>query len=163
MLRVSSQVLASLMLLLVAACASNSQSQSQERSEIRSTDCPRSLPFRATHLPPGFDSTLHSGQGGGGGDLPGEVIVFHYRGPEASGRFINVFRGTGMYEVNESGASPIMVLDARGEIGEIHDGYGVEFELNNEPRGCRAFSVEAFGVSKEELKAFAEGLRTNPP
>lgn len=152
------------LVLLLPACRQGRETSSTPNASPspQHAECERSLPFRPTFLPPDFDPNPHPGAGGGA-ELPESYIAFHYRGPynaelNAYPVHINAFRGPGMYDVYDPEATPITVLGSAGRLGGIHEGFGVEFVLTSEPKGCQRFTLEAFGVSLQELRSFAEGL-----
>jgi hypothetical protein len=124
-----------------------------------------------TFLPPSFDPELRPGSGGQITVDGGSQIVpraeqpanhHHFRGP--AGIYIDVLRGR--ETIAPIGASvgdpePIDVLGIQGQIGNIHEGYGVRFDLG--AGTCDAYLLAAFGVSRADLFAFAEGLEQAGP
>jgi hypothetical protein len=143
---------------LLAGCADDSPQRTSSPSpdETAAAECEASLPFSPTSVPDGYSATPQHGVGGGAEGPPGETAF--YFPSEAPGRFIDVFRGAGRYALSDP--SEVAVLGGTGRMGAIEDGFGAAFELMSEPVGCRKFSFEAYGVSREELRDFVEGLRS---
>lgn len=146
-----------LLVALLAACSGGSEPETVPRSPAGTTSarCENSLPFAPGSVPAGIKRTPAPGVGGGG-ESPVGTSAFHFSS-NTPGRFIDVFRSQGRYALSAS--TEVTVLGGSGRIGEIHEGFGAAFELASEPAGCRPFSVEAFGVTRDELRQFVEGLQ----
>ncbi len=72
------------------------------------------------------------------------------------GGIVELYRGgEGRYPVNPG--RPTVVRGFDGQIGPIHEGFGVEWSEGSDP--CERFVVNAFGMSEAELLRFANGLR----
>jgi hypothetical protein len=129
--------------------------------------CPSGAQFEPTYLPDGFSRAVLPGPAREGRpyDRDGQVVV-HYRGP--GGRAIEIRRpGTSFTELARSGDAPtIEVLGAEttgfGPIEPGGDDFIVQFTY---PTGapstdhCAIYSLNEKGLSLEELKRVAEGLR----
>jgi hypothetical protein len=154
-------LMAVLIVLVSGACSDASEPQSAPTTPGPTTTptCRTSLPFVPEVVPAGLEPTPISGVGGGGESPPGST-AFHFRSA-TPGRFIDVFRGEGRYALSDASNS-VSVLGGSGRIGEIHEGFGADFEVASEQAGCREFAVEAFGITREELRQFLEGLERAP-
>lgn len=108
--------------------------------------------FEPTHLPEGWDESLHQGSGGGRNTMLTDV--WHWSGPRADqylevslarpsdGRISRSFRTLG-------GEAKLRAF--RSSLGKY---YEVQFA------GCETYwSIGAFGISEEELVTVVEGLR----
>jgi hypothetical protein len=107
--------------------------------------------FEPTYLPPGLDPKARPASGGDE-ELPAEspYPVAHYRGPR--GTFVDVRAGSGPSFV-QTRPRPVVVLGTRASLGDVHEGYSVEFRVDR----CR-YELLAYGLERDELGAFAEGL-----
>jgi hypothetical protein len=110
----------------------------------RAEEC--GVPFAPTYVPPGFASRARPGSGG----APGRGgAIAHFAGP--AGRVIDVWAGEQAFVgVERIG---IEVLGRRAVLGAVHDGYSVDFRTER----C-GYQLLAYGVTREELRDFAEGL-----
>ncbi len=115
--------------------------------------CPEP-PFVATVVPEGFSReprTIHE---------PGPIdlaSIVEYSGEP--GRLIWVQR---LPRSEEPGfqltdGEPISVVGSDGLIGPIHEGFAVQFTYGDD--ACNRYSIEAYGVSRADLRAFAQALR----
>jgi hypothetical protein len=119
--------------------------------------------FRPGYLPEGWDYVLGEGSGGERG-LPPEDRVWpalgHWasRGAADAGGpvpgFIDIFEYDSAPYPNISHPEPVEVLGSEGTIGDVHEGYGVDFMVE----GCR-FMLNANGPPKNELRQVAEQLK----
>lgn len=113
--------------------------------------CGLPLDFSPTVLPRGFDGIARPGSAGDD-SLPvgANGIVANFRGDE-QGTFIDVVANRPAYA--QTSVDRIAVLGAEGTIGEIEDGYSVEFWDG----GCR-YTLLAYGVSETQLRRFAQSF-----
>lgn len=126
---------------------------SADPGAFQPSGCPAELPFRASYFPPGVKPQLRTGAGGGASPNT-QVVEFHYEGPQ--GVFIDMRRGGAFFPVDEP--TPIGVLGETAEFGSIHNGVGLNFQT----RGgrCGRYEVSAYGLDRDEVLRFAEGLRS---
>lgn len=109
------------------------------------------ITFGPTYLPEGFDPEPHPGSGGHDDVTAAERagIIGHFRGPR--GVYVDVL------ETAPPSApvrrSQITVLGAPATLGAIHEGHSVEFRA-----GTCDYSLAAYGLTRGELRRFAEGL-----
>jgi hypothetical protein len=96
-------------------------------------------------------------RGGGGAEWPGGLG--HYGTDEKAGTsenatrgFIDLIAGTPPYL--QGNRSVIEVLGRRASVGDIHEGYSVEFT-----HGECDFVLLAYGIDRPVLSDFAQGLR----
>jgi hypothetical protein len=109
-------------------------------------------PFTPTFVPDGWSAEVVPGLGGGS-EIPNG---WHYSGGE--GRFIDVTLGDTAQPQGQGTAEPIVVLGREGTIGGIHEGYSVEFPTDVAEPPCDRFVLAGYGISRDDLRAFAEGL-----
>jgi hypothetical protein len=124
-----------------------------EQPDLR---CGPPVDFEPTYLPNGWIRELQAGEGGGG-EFPGIVGHFGNDAPassteKASGGFADLIAEERFYA--QGNTEQIRVLDGPATLGDIHEGYSVEFRRH----GCDYFLV-AYGLNRDELERFAEGLR----
>jgi hypothetical protein len=111
------------------------------------------LPFAATYVPPGFRARPKEAPGGGTASRPG--VVAHFAG--RPGRVIDVFVGERAFVPTER--IRIEVLGRHAVLGAVHEGYSVDFRTER----CD-YQLVGYGVTREELRDFAEGLvAVTPP
>lgn len=117
--------------------------------------CGLPVDFEAGYVPEGWSRELQQGEGGDG-EFP--AVIGHFGNDaepgttsKASGGFIDLL-GERFYSL--SNKEQIRVLDRSATLGDIHEGYSVEFFHG----GCEYYLI-AFGIERAELKKFAEGLR----
>lgn len=117
--------------------------------------CANKVDFVPTYLPEGWARELQPG-GGGGGWFRG--VVGHYGGRAQNGTVEKAASGFADLLTEaayaQSSKTTISVLNASATLGSIHEGYSVEFRR----KGCE-FVLMGFGVDRDELRRFAEGLR----
>lgn len=120
--------------------------------------CGPPVDFRPTYLPEGWLEDLQVGDGGGGADWPG--IVGHYGNDappgtieKADGGFADLIAAR-KRPFPQGNKEKIRVLDKPASLADIHEGYSVQFSRH----GCRYFLL-AYGIVREELGRFAQGLR----
>lgn len=118
--------------------------------------CGLPVDFGPTYLPAGWSRKLQSGSGGGG---TWKGVLGHYGNAapagtpaKAKGGFAELIAGERPYQ--QGNTERIRVLDRPATLGDIHEGYSVEFTQH----GCDYFLI-AFGISRGDLRRFAEGLR----
>lgn len=114
------------------------------------------IAFAPTYLPDGVDAEPRPGSGGSPDAAAAEEagIIGHFRGPQ--GTFIDVLDGPPPSAVVRR--SGITVLGARATLGVIHEGYAVAFRAGR----CR-YALAAYGVTRDQLRRFAEGLLATRP
>lgn len=139
-----------------AQASPSASASSPDPSNKEAGRCGPPVDFRPTYLPDGWIEDLQRGDGGGGG---WRGIVGHFgndaeRGTtdKADGGFADLIASERPYQ--QGNTEKIRVLDAPATLGDIHEGYSVEFTQY----GCDYFLI-AFGISRDELRRFAEGLR----
>jgi hypothetical protein len=114
------------------------------------TECvPVSLPFRATVVPEGWFTQA----------APWSRIVDGAPGwswAAATGRSIDALWGTSPFP--QTNAEPITVMGEAGTIGDIHEGFSVEVPLADAEPPCDPLVLVGYGISRDDLRAFAEGL-----
>lgn len=123
--------------------------------KVDEPDCGPPVDFEPTYLPEGW---IHELQGGGGGG--GNTGAAGHYGNEATpgtpekaeAGFADLFVGTSPYAISKG--QEIRVLDEPTVLGEIHEGYAVDFTQHD----CD-YALVAYGVALQELREFAEGLR----
>lgn len=108
--------------------------------------CGWPLDFEPTYLPPGFREVAHRS------DAPG--VIARFDGNE--GAVIDVT--TPEWGFQQTRPTEIDVLHGPATIGAIHEGYSVAFDRAR----CR-YVMNGYGVTKRELRLFAEGLRELTP
>jgi len=123
--------------------------------------CLRPPEFRATFVPKDWHGRLLPGAGGAPGTNP-PGLVGHYGGKGLAGTRAGARRGFIDVYVQppfaQSNKTRIRVLGSRGTLGDIHEGYSVEFSY----RGCD-YALLAYGIEREEFATVARGLEpTNP-
>jgi hypothetical protein len=117
--------------------------------------CRSVVDFEPTFLPDGWTSDLRPGEGGGGAFFG---VLGHYTADASTAAsdtqagYVDLIVGDPPYQ--QSRRTTISVLGGSATLGDIHEGYSVEFEYE----GCD-FSLIAFGIARPMLKNFAEGLR----
>ena len=157
-----------LLALAAPACSSDSDGKGSGRTAAQEpTVCDDPPPFEATALPADFADDLRVGSGGqvtvseAGAIEPSPdqaASHHHFRGPP--GRFIDVIRGSTAIAPVGGGlgnAEPVDVLGGVGEVGEVHEGYGVAFRLGT--GDCDRYLLAGYGVTRDDLVEVAEGLR----
>ena len=107
--------------------------------------------FRPTYLPPGFEAEAKRGNSDGELDVPRPGIA-HYPGSRGS---IDIEPGPPGFA--QSFRRRITVLGRPAFVGDIHEGYSVNFSHES----CD-YELRAYGISRPELRRFAEGLREKP-
>jgi hypothetical protein len=112
-------------------------------------ECP--IAFAPTYLPDGIDADPRPGSGGSPGVAAAEDagIIGHFRGPQ--GTFIDVMDAAPPSATSRP--SQITVLGAPATLAAIHEGYSVELRA-----GRCDYSLAGYGVTRGELRRFAEGL-----
>lgn len=125
-------------------------------STERYTDACKKARFEPSFVPDNWSYELQTGEGGGGAPYPG--LIGHYGVPGAAGTirgakpgFIDLITGVPGYLQGNS--LPVEVLGEKASLGDIHEGYSVEFTH----RSC-AYVLMAFGIDRNALRDFAEGL-----
>jgi hypothetical protein len=110
--------------------------------------CGPPVGFEPTYLPEGWSRDLQRGTGAGGQSYPG--LVGHY-GETGIGYYdlVSQFR-----PFAQSNKREIRVLGGKATLGDIHEGFSVEFKHD----GCTFFLI-AYVFDRSELERFAEGLR----
>lgn len=126
------------------------------RSDETYPRCGPPVDFKPTYLPEGWIGDLQPDSGGGGA---WRGIVGHYGNDapasttdKAVGGFADLIAMERPYA--QGNKEKIRVLDKPATLGDIHEGYSVEFSQH----GCDYFLI-AFGVTRGELGRFAVGLR----
>lgn len=124
--------------------------------KVDAPNCGPPVDFEPTYLPDEWVKALQPGEGGGG-EFRG--IVGHYGNDAPPGTtqkarvgFSDLIEGESPYPL--TGGEEIRVLDEPALLGEIHEGFSVEFAQHD----CDYFLI-AFGISRDEFRRFAEGLR----
>lgn len=130
--------------------------EDKNTEEVEKRVCKRPVDFEPSYVPEGWIQELQEGSGGGGEP---EAVIGHYGNdtpagtPEkAEGGFADLFVGTSPYAI--SNGQEIRVLDEPAVLGEIHEGYAVEFTQHD----CD-YTLVAYGIRLDELRYVAEGLR----
>lgn len=116
------------------------------------------VPFRPSYLPDGWSYVL---QPGGGGetdppveDSPGPLAHYTVSRRMVRAPYVDVAFYGESYVLPPGEGDPIEVLGDDGRIGAIHEGYAAEFSYGE----CE-YSLVAFGLSQQQLRRIAEGLR----
>lgn len=112
-------------------------------------DCGLRFGFVPTYLPPGFAARPQPGSGGERGVPLAQQTGSSY-GHFAGEGFINVL---GVPAFAQTNRSSIEVLGRKATLGDIHEGYSVEFRY----RGC-SYVLAGYGIERDELRRFALGL-----
>ena len=125
--------------------------------------CLRSLPFRPTYLPEGFDAQLRPGSGGEVGvDPDGTIRPLEPASPYFVNYSAHAFRLGTFINITTSDAEtpasyePMTVLGRPAQFGDIEDGYAVVFHTGDSQ--CDEYSMMTYGVSPEDTRRVAEGL-----
>lgn len=119
----------------------------------------KTVPFRPMYLPEGWSYELQGGSGGQVGvstkrQPPGALGHYRPHKGATAGRYVDVMIQGTSYTLAPDDGEPIEVLGEEGRIGNVHDGFAVEFAYGD----CE-YSVMAFGISKGQLRQIAERLR----
>lgn len=151
---------------VVTVTPSPSEAATAHRQGSRAI-CDRDIPFEVTYLPEGFSDEMKLGPAPRSRRPDGRgQVIWHLRSEDAS--YIEVRRpGTLFAELALGDQAPtIEVLGAEtpnfGPITPGGDHFIVQFVYP--PRGsrendCAIYSLNEYGVSLEELRKVAEGLR----
>lgn len=122
--------------------------------------CADRIDFVPTYLPEGWVDRLQPGRGSG---LEAPEALGHYGNDadagtrtKALGGFADLLEGRSPYR--QTNSREIEVLGAPASLGDIHEGYSVEF-----PHHDCDLTLVGYGVSRGELARFAEELRQDDP
>jgi hypothetical protein len=123
-----------------------------------STAPPCAPPFTATSVPAGWDPVIRAGSSS---DHPIVRAIGHWRGPERWSAVTIVGRSNGL--VDDPVPAAIATFTSMGQPGRvvaIHEAYAAVVDPLNAPAGCERVYLIGEGVSVDDLRTIAAGLRT---
>ena len=128
------------------------------------TACPGDIPFQPSYLPQGFGREPVEGPAPGAPPAHAGQTVIHFR--DEQGRAIEIRRpATPLVEPGVGDEAPSFpALGREAAVAERDGGYAVHFrDPNGEPGDpCATYSVEEYGVGREELAAVADLIDRQP-
>jgi hypothetical protein len=146
--------------LACAACGSSGNNSAGATAKPPAKQCPNTIPFVATYLPPGFSNQLQSGPASGKSTMT-NVTIFHYSGQ--GGQYLEFLRGGKRSAL--SGTKGIIVLSHLARIGSVPQGVAMTFRLG--PSRCGKYQVVLGGLPAsakpgDELIKVDHGLKAAP-
>lgn len=112
------------------------------------------LGFEPTYVPPGFEAKPVRVAGEEGAVPPGYPAAT-FRGPRGSTIEVTFPEDEGFAETRRR---IIAVLDDKAVLGDIHEGFAVDFEVGR----CRV-ELLGYGIERSQLRLFAMGLVSTGP